>query len=82
MGQRVAEERCPEKVPEISTFITPGSNTNLKRGIRLYGNAKAFGHQLQRKCLEPRVKLKENSIDPCTDFPPSQISSEPHYSSG
>lgn len=40
MGQRVAEERCPEKVPEISTFITPGSNTSLKRGIRLYAMPK------------------------------------------
>lgn len=32
----MAEGKCPEKVPEISTFIAPVSNTSLKRGIRLY----------------------------------------------
>lgn len=27
--------RCPEKVPEIFTFITPGIHTNLEKGLRL-----------------------------------------------
>lgn len=32
----MAEGRCPEKALEISTYITPGSNTSVRSGIRLY----------------------------------------------
>ena len=35
--------RCPEKVPEIFMFITPGTHTNLEKGLKTFYGAKAIG---------------------------------------
>lgn len=77
-GEGVVEGRCPEKVPEISPFITPGSHTSLKKGIRLYAVPKLLVffcwecHQLQRK-RSVYNELEREQHWPFYWFPPLSV---------
>lgn len=43
LGGGGGRRRCPEKVPEIFMFITPGTHTNLEKGLKTFYGAKAIG---------------------------------------
>lgn len=71
----MAEGRCPEKALEISTFITPGSNTSLRRGIRLYALPKLLVFSCW-ECQSPSAKKvfrayseleRQHSMEPYID---------------